>query len=421
MCSLKIKKTLIALFLLMVCAVPTAAFADGFAIYEWSAGGVAMGNAYMFAEEDPSVLAYNPAGITRLSGIWVSAGMSYINPRGSADFHGGSADGQTWSNSEAPGYVPNIFYVRQQSDRFWWGIGLFTRFGNSTEYESTFPGQYNSYLAKITSLTFQPTLAYKLTPKLSVAAGADIMYITLDIREKLPTYNMSYGLYPDADFELDGKNFAVGWNIGLNYDFTDKTSFAALYRSKIEHNMDADANLTYPGQSTRAHGSVTLPDSLTLGLGHKFNDRTRVEVGATYTKWSTYDALNITFDSPILPGVTESDDIKNWGKVWRYQFGVEHKINDRWSILCGYAYDNNPMPDEYLDFMVPTGDRQTVSLGFKYRQKNSELAFAWGYMWIKDRVINAKTMDLYGGNFDTADVYDNTAHILSLSYTVKLK
>jgi len=395
--------------------MPNAAFADGFGIYEWSAGGVAMGEAYMFAEDDPSLLAYNPAGITRLKGRWVGGGLSYINPRGRVDFHGAMAGGETWSNTEAPGYVPNLYYVNQQNDRLWWGIGVFSRFGNSTEYTPTWPGRYNSYLAKITGLTVQPTVAYKVTDKLSVAAGVDINYIKLDLKKKI-AYSKLFGVSgPDVDFELTGDNIALGWLLGFNYDISDSTSFAAVYRSKITQNMDADANLSLSFLSTGAHGTVTLPDSITLGLGHKFDDKTRIELGAVYTKWSTYDKLEVTFDKNL----PTSTDIKNWKDVWRYQFGIEHKINDTWSIMGGYAYDNCPMPDETMDFQVPTGDRQTVSIGFKKRSENSELAFAWGYMWIKDRVVpGAKYSPL---PTDYADVRDNTAHILSLSYTVFLK
>jgi long-chain fatty acid transport protein len=64
--------------------------------------------------------------------------------------------------------------------------------------------------------------------------------------------------------------------------------------------MDADANFSVPLLNTGAHGSVTLPDSLTFGIGHKFNDKTRVELGATYTKWSTYDKLEITLTKICL-------------------------------------------------------------------------------------------------------------------------
>jgi long-chain fatty acid transport protein len=321
-----------------------------------------------------------------------------------------------------------MYYVNQQNDKLWWGIGIFSRFGNSTEYEPTWPGRYNSYLAKITGVTVQPTIAYKVTDKLSVAAGADINYIKLDIKKRIPTnYDKNY----DIDFELTGDNIALGWLLGINYDFTENTSFAAVYRSKVTQKMDADANLTSPGISTKAHGEVTLPDSFTFGLGHKFNDNTRVELGAIYTKWSTYDALNITFDDPILPSppfpvVTKSEDPKNWKDVWRYQIGIEHKLNETWSIMGGYAYDNSPMSDETMDFQVPTGDRQTLSIGFKKRSENSELAFAWGFMWIKDRVVpgekytpNPNLYPVYANDY--ANVRDNTAHILSLSYTVHLK
>lgn len=411
-------KKLRGLFCLLLFAlifVPNAAFADGFSIYEWSAGGVAMGEAYMFAEDDPSLLAYNPAGITRLQGSWIGGGLSYINPRGRVDFNGVWAGGQTWSNTEAPGYVPNFYYVKQQNEKLWWGIGIFSRFGNSTEYEPTWPGRYNSYLAKITGVTIQPTIAYKVTDKLSVAAGADINYIKLDIKKRIPQASILGVAGPDVDFELTGDNIAWGWLLGLNYDMTDSTSFAAVYRSKITQNMDADANLSLSFLNTGAHGTVTLPDSLALGIGHKFDDKTRVELGAVYTKWSTYDKLEITFDKNL----PTSSDIKNWKDVWRYQFGIEHKINDTWSIMGGYAYDNSPMPDETMDFMVPTGDRQTISIGFKKRSENSELAFAWGYMWIKDRIVEGYKYSPV--TTDYANVRDNTAHILSLSYTVHLK
>lgn len=412
------------LLLFVLILAPNAAFADGFAIYEWSAGGVAMGEAYMFAEDDPSLLAYNPAGMTRLQGSWVSGGISHINPRGRVDFHGGSADGQTWSNDEAPGYVPSLFYVRQQNDRLWLGIGVFSRFGNSTAYDSAWPGRFNSYMAKITGMTVQPTVAYKITDKLSVAAGLDINYIRLEMRKKIPgaiafKYGLSSGT--EVDHQLDGQNIAYGWNLGFNYDFTENTSFAAVYRSSVRQDMDADVDLfSIDGSNnpTRAHGAVTLPDSLTFGIGHRFNENTRAEIGATYTKWSTYDKLVMTYDNAL----GKQTDPKDWKDVWRYQVGIEHKINDKWSIMGGYAYDNSPMPDETMDFAVPTGDRQTLSIGFKRRSGNSELAFAWGYMWIKDRVINAtKTADKVGGTYTYADARDNTAHILSLSYTVHLK
>ena len=53
-----VRKKLLALLsaaALTACA-SSAAFAEGFGVYEWSAAGTAMGENYMFAEEDPAVL-----------------------------------------------------------------------------------------------------------------------------------------------------------------------------------------------------------------------------------------------------------------------------------------------------------------------------------------------------------------------------
>lgn len=421
---LDLKRLAGALLLFSLFLMPAAAFADGFSVLEWSAAGVAMGEAYMFSENDPSILAYNPARMTKINGRMFSAGATYINPRGETTFHGGPSNGQTWSNTEAPAYVPHLFYVDKINDKFTWGLGVFTRFGNSSQFDENFPGKYDSYEAKITSMSAQPTIAWQATPKLSLALGADIMYMKLEAKKKLPTsiLAMQAGIpgIPDADFGLEGDGWGYGWNIGLNYDFNDRTSFAAVYRSKVDMELKGDADLTFPGVSTGGGGEVTLPDSVTVGIGHKFNDRTRIEFGATYTRWSTYDNLTINFDSSILPApfppTMQTVSIKDWKDVWRYQIGVEHQMNERWSIMFGYAYDNNPMPDQYMDYMVPTGDRQTASFGFKYRNNNSEWVLGYGYMWISDRTING-----HGYDFVYSDTLGNDAHIISLSYNLRLK
>lgn len=406
-------KRLLLVLLLVFCVMPAAALADGFAVLEWSAGGVAMGEAYMFAD-DASLLAYNPAGITRLQGRAVSGGISYINPRGRTDFFGGViGNGETWSNAEAPGFVPNLYYTHQVNDRLTWGLGFYTRFGNSSEFDPNFPGRFNSYKAKMLSLSAVPTLAWQATPQLSLSVGAEIIYLSLDARKKVGA-PVPGG---ELDFKLDGNGFGYGWNVGMNYDFDDKNSFAMVYRSKV--GMQLDGDITIPGLTTTADGKVTLPDSLTLGFGHRFNDRTRVEVGATHTWWSTYDRLTINSGSAI-GGVTSQSTRKDWKDVWRYQAGVEHRVNDRWTIMFGYAYDNAPMPDDTMDYMVPTGDRQTISTGFKYHNKNATWTFAYGYMWIKDRIIPGN-QDGHDSHFGYANSRDNNAHILSLSYALKLK
>ena len=53
---------------------------------------------------------------------------------------------------------------------------------------------------------------------------------------------------------------------------------------------------------------VTLPDSWDIGYNHKFDKKNRLELKATRTNWSTYDALNVYFDKSLvgIPGIAES-------------------------------------------------------------------------------------------------------------------
>ena len=57
---MNLKNKVLALGILCALSLPQAAGAEGFAINEWSAEGVAMGGARMFAEGDAANVAYNP-------------------------------------------------------------------------------------------------------------------------------------------------------------------------------------------------------------------------------------------------------------------------------------------------------------------------------------------------------------------------
>ena len=58
------------------------AHAEGFALYEYSARGVALGGSVMARKPDASAVAYNPALMTRLPGIHIMGGLSAITPDG---------------------------------------------------------------------------------------------------------------------------------------------------------------------------------------------------------------------------------------------------------------------------------------------------------------------------------------------------
>ncbi len=431
---INVRKKFLALAAAALLSLPAAhaAFAEGFGVYEWSAAGSAMGEAYMFGEEDPAVLAYNPSQITKLDGTYFSIGTSLFIPDMKVLFNqlgaltGGSST--LWENEYDPAVIPYMYYATKAGKNSWWGLAFFARYGNQLEYDDLWPGRYDTIYSGVKGVTLQPTYAFKVNSKLSAAVGLDINYVKLRMRKNVP--GQSFGL-GDIGTDLEGDTINVGWLASLMYDFDDKTSLAVTYRSRIKHTMDdADINFSIGGMglSTGASGTVTLPDSLSIGLGHKFNDRTRVELNAIWTNWETYNALNINFNPAVsmtLPGsgkhvsLPGSMNPKNWEACWRYGIGIEHKLSKQWSILAGYVYDESPVPDQYMDFTVPTGDRHRGSIGFKYRPKeNHEISFAYTGIWAGSRDVPSR---LGGADFTSAHNYDGFTQVIGIGYTVKLK
>ena len=411
---------------LTACA-SSAAFAEGFGVYEWSAAGTAMGEAFMFGEEDPSVLAYNPAQITKLDGTYFSIGASLVNPDTKVLFRqlGALNFGQDtlWENEYDPAVIPYMYYATKAGKNSWWGIAMFSRFGNQIEYDDLWPGRYDTIFSGIKGFTVQPTYAFKIGNKLSAAVGLDINYVKLRMRKSVPLMNLGM---PNVGTDLEGDTVNVGWLASLMYDFDDKTSLAVTYRSRIKHTMD-DADIAFSANgfnvSSGASGTVTLPDSIAIGLGHKFDDRTRVELNAVWTNWETYNALNIYFDNPALgipPVYGRSLNEKNWEACWRYGIGIEHKLSKQWSILAGYVFDESPIPDSTMDFTVPTGDRHRGSLGFKYRFKeNHEIVFAYTGIWADSRETQSRVSP--GADYQSSEIFDGFTQVISLGYTIKLK
>lgn len=421
-------KNFLALGLAAALLAPQVAGAEGFAINEWSAEGVAMGGARMFAEDDAANVAYNPASITKVKGEVMKSSYTYLSPHGSykADIKESLKPGTNETipaypeyghNKVHAGWAVGSYYVRQINDKEWFGIGAFPRFAMVSEFERGSKISSNAFFSKLNGVSVTPTYAHKFDKKWSAAVGAEINYVGLELQKNSydPRVQMNVGAT-----QTEGESYALGWNAAANYAFDDKNEIGVVYRSRITHSLEADFKM-YPVIGDKitadAYGVVTLPDSWDIGYNHKFDKKTRLELKATRTNWSTYDALNISLSNPSVPGVLPSnvDSDKNWENGWRYAIGLEHNLSDKYTVMAGFAFDESSIPHDGGDFMVPTGLRRTYSIGARYNDKKQTVAVALGWM-------DVGTLDFAGHATDaykSAHAYDSFTKIASISYQRK--
>ena len=418
-------KNFLALGLAAALLAPQVAGAEGFGINEWSAEGVAMGGARMFAEDDAANVAYNPASITKVKGEVMKSSYTYLSPHGNYKLYDGAGkEIEDGKNVVHAGWAVGSYYVRQINDKEWFGIGAFPRFAMVSEFERASKASTNAFFSKLNGVSVTPTYAHKFDKKWSAAVGAEINYVGLELQKnlqmKMPVATPAGTKVAtiDGTTQIEGESYALGWNAAANYAFDDKNEIGVVYRSRITHSLEADAKaysqIPAYNEKANAYGVVTLPDSWDIGYNHKFDKKTRLELKATRTNWSTYDALNVYFDKPVFGKPNALSD-KNWENGWRYAIGLEHNLSDKYAVMAGFAFDESSIPYEGGDFMVPTGLRRTYSIGARYNDKKQTVAVALGWMDVGSLDFAGHATDAY----KSAHAYDSFTKIASISYQRK--
>lgn len=401
------KKKVLAFAAAAVLMAPQMVGAEGFAIYEWSAEGLAMGGARMFAENDAANLAFNPASITKVKGEAFKVSATYLNPHGKYDVDSVMGP-ESGHNRVHPAWAPGMYYVKQINDKEWFGMGTYSRFGMVSQFERNSIVGTNSFSAKLNGLSLAMNYARKMDTKWSASLGAEINYVGLQLDKN--QFVPGLGKSP---LHIEGESYALGWNASANYTFDDKNEMGLVYRSKINHSMEADYDVHNPAipdflSYGDAYGVVTLPESIDLGYSHKFNDKTRIEARYTWTRWDRYDALDLQFTGGALNG--PHPNAKNWSNGQRFALGLEHKFSEKYSGMLGYAHDKSSIPYDGGDFMIPTGTRTTYGIGAQYHDKKQTLAFSLAWM-------NVGCLDFRGGELITnAHTRDSYTKIASISY-----
>lgn len=407
------KKYLLALSVAAALLAPQAVGAEGFAIYEWSAEGLAMGGARMFAENDAANMAYNPASITKVKGEAAKISATYLSPHGQYDVTT-AAGVESGHNRVHPAWAPGMYYVRQINDKEWIGMGTYSRFGMVSQFERNSAPGSNAFSSKLNGVSLGVNYARKMDAKWTGSVGAEVNYVGLQLDK-----NVNAGTAYASPLHIEGESYALGWNAAANYAFDEKNEAGVVYRSKVTHSMEADydahgilATLGGYGNAGDGYACVSLPESLTFGYNHKFDDKTRVELNYIWTRWDRYQNLDITFTR----NDGSSFDVpqpKNWGNGKRFALGVEHKFSDKYSGMLGYAFDHSSIPYNGGDFMIPTGTRSTYSVGAQYHDKKQTLAV--GLAW-----MNVGGLDFAGGHsgetFANAHTRDSYTKIASISY-----
>jgi long-chain fatty acid transport protein len=374
----------------------SAVHASSFALIEQSVSG--MGSAYAIGSagiDDASTLFFNPAGMSRLPGSNLSAGLQIVNSRvdidatanyiplagGSPIFVSGTTNPNSSLDTDLTAAVPAGYITHQYNDKLWAGFAVNAHFGLETDYNNSWVGRYHANKSELLTLDFNPSVAFKVNDTTTLALGVSAMYADGRLSNVLDA-GLSGGFPGAADLDavLKGDDWGFGFNAGLLFEPSDSTRLGLHYRHKID--LDISGSIYVTGlPALGAELPITLPGSLSASVYHALNDQWAVMADWTRTDWSQVQSLDIALSNGSHRFNAWRYDDSN-----RYSLGTEYKHSSDWTFRAGVALDETPVPnDADRSPVVPDADRTWLALGATHRYSpDITIDFAYAHLFVDD-------------------------------------
>ena len=407
-----------------------SAFASGFQLLEQSASGLGEAFAGSGANaEDASTAYFNPASMVFMpKRNQISAGIVMINPTMQFQDKGSTAPALTTTGGDsgdaAPwAGVPNIHATWGVTDNISLGFSAGGPFGLRTDYDDSWRGRFLAEKSDLKGKNFNPSIAWKITPKIAIGAGANYQTFDAELTQAINFSALmcstasvaqlcSAGLLSNNDgfSSVKGSSDAWGWNIGIALQPSDTTRVGVSYRSAIKQHLTGDLNVSYPNvtlPSSVPNGALTaaalnagiraalpsgpvqvdvkLPDSAIISAFQQIDDKWTLSGDLSWTRWSTLQSLDIYRTSGELVSSTPY----NWKNTWRVALGGSYQVDQEWKVRAGGGFDESPVPDAYRHARLPDSDRVWLSLGANWAiTKAISLDMAYTHLFMRDVSIN---------------------------------
>ncbi len=374
-----------ALWPVICLVVPGMASAAGFALSDKSVSslGYAFAGTAAFAE-DPSSLYNNPAGLAHLDGRRLSLAAHVIHSEATYHDRASNVAGPDSTDISSTTLAPNLYYVNALTPDLRLGLGIYAPFGTLSDYAAGWRGRYHSLYTDLKTVNLSPAVAWRVNDSLSLGVTIDAQYLDARLEQAVdfglicvgqlggPTCN-GLGLQPgqdDGTQTLNGDNLAYGYSLGISWDAGDATRFGASYHSDVRHDIEGESDFSgvpapFSGVFSDSGGRVTLhlPEVVSLGLAHRATPTLTLLADATWTRWSRFQELRVSFDN----GLDDAVSRQNWQDVWRFGLGLAWDVNERWRLRLGVSDEEGAVPDkEHRAPRSPDGPRRLYALGFNY-------------------------------------------------------
>jgi long-chain fatty acid transport protein len=353
--------------------------AGGYKVPEQSLNSMALGAAYVAHTTGADTAYFNPANMAFMADKqYMSAALTLAHLPSNVYTLEGPLSGESETENIL---IPNMHYVAKASGKYRWGISVIAPGGLTKRWNTPFQrATAKEFTLKIVEIN--PSMSYKVSENFAVGAGLRFIYSEGIVKSD----STGTGALV-AKRDMQGDTLAFGYNLAMTYKPTSDINVAVTYRSNIDLEEKGNAKLfvnainpTANFYDGKASVTVPLPAALNVAVSKTWNDKYTLEFNYEKTYWSSYENLDFEYSS-TLP-VFDAPLARNWKDTETFRIGATAKINNKLTVMCGFAIDETPVPKENIGFELADSDAKIYSAGFRYQQTPS---LSWGAAILYDK------------------------------------
>ncbi len=391
------------LFASLAALTALTAAAEGYQINTLSAKQLGMGHTGTALKLGAESMIFNPAGLGFSNRtLDLTASVTGIKADASAIYEG--ATYRTDNGLSTPLGLNASFKIY---DNLQAGVSFYTPYGSAINWTNNWPGAILSQKVSLKTYTVQPTLSWRITPRLSIGAGLMITWGSVNLDKALvsgisfdavagalglPAENLGHAAA--ASVNLNGTSeVALGGNFGIMYDISDQWTAGVNFRTRMGMKVGAGiAHVSYAttmaetmlenrlGLINESNFSASMPCPwiLNFGVSYKPVKALTLALDAQLTGWKTYRQLNIVFPEPL--GAFNQNITKDYRNAWCFHLGAQYAMTKRLDLRAGLMVDTTPVNSSYYNPETPgmTKIEPTVGLSFRPIESLSiDLAFMY--------------------------------------------
>lgn len=412
-----------------VMASTVTANAGGFYLEERSvkASGRAFAGAAAMAD-DVTVMSYNPAALTALPRAQMAAGVYAIMPQASLSDSGSNADIGPFSgipvgglNSEQ-GFSPQpsgyLYAAAPVAQDLWVGLSVTAPFGLKDKYKENYFGRYDSTRSEVMVVEISPTVAWRMAPGVSVGASLGIQRSSAKLFSAVPNPFDPAVPNPasDGSFKVDGKDWSVGFSIGLLFEPRDDLRIGVNYRGAVNHRLTGDAITSLAGLTIdqKVAADLKLPDVISVGFAYDVTPTVTLLAQVNHYGWNRFKEIRLELDDN-----SELVSPENFRNTWGVSVGAELRASDRLTLRGGVEFDETPTVDAYRSTRIPDANRLWLAVGASYHLSDRfTVDLSYTHMFKKTEPINRTTaFPLFATSIDTTASTDTRSNVVGVGLT----